>query len=81
MLFASAKVLKNPGFLEIMGRPGNDENKEEESAGLLKLAGQLKTGDPLKVDAYEIKEGKTAPAETLYLRFDGACDGKCRTAY
>ena len=23
-LFASAKVLKNPGFLEIMGRPGND---------------------------------------------------------
>ena len=44
-----------------MGRPGNDENKEEESAGLLKLAGQLKTGDPLKVDAYEIKEGKTAP--------------------
>lgn len=60
-LFASAKVLKNPGFLEIMGRPGNDENKEEESAGLLKLAGQLKTGDPLKVDGYEIKEGKTAP--------------------
>ena len=60
-LFASAKVLKNLGFLEIMGRPGNDENKEEESAGLLKLAGQLKTGDPLKVDGYEIKEGKTAP--------------------
>lgn len=60
-LFASAKALKNPGFLEIMGRPGNDENKEEESAGLLKLAGQLKTGDPLKVDSYEIKEGKTAP--------------------
>ncbi len=60
-LFASAKALKNPGFLEIMGRPGNDENKEEESAGLLKLAGQLKTGDPLKVDGYEIKEGKTAP--------------------
>lgn len=59
--FASAKVLKNPGFLEIMGRPGNDENKEEESAGLLKLAGQLKTGDLLKVDGYEIKEGKTAP--------------------
>ena len=60
-LFASAKALKNLGFLEIMGRPGNDENKEEESAGLLKLAGQLKTGDPLKVDGYEIKEGKTAP--------------------
>ena len=60
-LFASAKALKNPGFLEIMGRPGNDENKEEESAGLLKLAGQLKTGDPLKVGGYEIKEGKTAP--------------------
>lgn len=59
--FASAKALKNPGFLEIMGRPGNDENKEEESAGLLKLAGQLQTGDPLKVDGYEIKEGKTAP--------------------
>ena len=59
--FASAKVLKNPGFLEIMGRPGNDENKEEESAGLLKLAEQLKTGDPLNVDGYEIKEGKTAP--------------------
>ena len=60
-LFASAKALKNPGFLEIMGRPGNEDNKEEESAGLLKLAGQLKTGDPLKVNGYEIKEGKTAP--------------------
>ena len=60
-LFTSAKALKNPGFLEIMGRPGNEDNKEEESAGLLKLAGQLKTGDPLKVDGYEIKEGKTAP--------------------
>ena len=59
--FASAKALKNPGFLEIMGRPANEDNKEEESAGLLKLAGQLKTGDPLKVDGYEIKEGKTAP--------------------
>ena len=59
--FASAKALKNPGFLEIMGKPANEDNKEEESAGLLKLAGQLKTGDPLKVDGYEIKEGKTAP--------------------
>lgn len=59
--FASAKALKNPGFLEIMGRPANEDNKEEESAGLLKLAGQLKTGDPLNVDGYEIKEGKTAP--------------------
>ena len=59
--FASAKALKNPGFLEIMGKPANEDNKEEESAGLLKLAGQLKTGDPLNVDGYEIKEGKTAP--------------------
>ena len=85
-LFASAKVLKNPGFLEIMGRPGNDENKEEESAGLLKLAGQLKTGDPLKVDGYEIKEGKTAPPKrytsgSMVLAMENAGQLICAIAY
>ena len=59
-LFASAKVLKIRDSLKSW------EDREmmkirKKKVGLLKLAGQLKTGDPLKVDGYEIKEGKTAP--------------------
>ncbi|MBO5522940.1 MAG: DNA topoisomerase III, partial [Roseburia sp.] len=61
--FASAKELKKPGFLDIVGRPKNEgENEEEkESSGLLLLAKQLKTGDELFVHGFELKEGKTNP--------------------
>lgn len=63
-LFASAKALKDPGFLEIAGRKQQDEENEEEekeSPGLLSIAEQLKQGDELTVNGFEIKEGKTSP--------------------
>lgn len=61
--FASARELKKPGFLDIVGRPKNEgENEEEkESPGLLQAAKQLKTGDELFVHGFELKEGKTNP--------------------
>lgn len=61
--FASAKELKKPGFLDIVGRPKNEgENEEEkESPGLVLLAKQLKTGEELFVHGFELKEGKTNP--------------------
>ncbi|MGN0353310.1 MAG: DNA topoisomerase III [Roseburia sp.] len=63
-LFASAKALKDPGFLEIAGKKQQDEENEEEekeSPGLLSIAEQLKQGDELTVNGFEIKEGKTSP--------------------
>ncbi len=63
-LFASAKALKDPGFLEIAGKkPSEEENEEEEkeSPGLLAIAEQLNKGDELSVNGFEIKEGKTSP--------------------
>ncbi|MDD6305379.1 MAG: DNA topoisomerase, partial [Clostridiales bacterium] len=61
--FASAKELKSPGFLDIVGRPKNDEEngEEKESPGLMLLANQLKNGDELFVDGFELREGKTNP--------------------
>ena len=63
-LFASAKALKDSGFLEIAGKkPSEEENEEEEkeSPGLLAIAEQLNKGDELSVNGFEIKEGKTSP--------------------
>lgn len=62
--FATAKALKVPGYLEIMGKvpeENEDEEKEKNSAGLLEAADSLKNGDELTVQGYEIKEGKTSP--------------------
>lgn len=61
--FASAKALKEPGFLEILGRNREEENEKEEneSPGLFGLAETLKQGDKLKVKEFSIKEGKTSP--------------------
>lgn len=72
--FTSAKVLKNPGYLEIAGIPkkkneGNAENGEssenEESsmdpAVLLSLAERLHQGEEVSVNGYSIKHGKTSP--------------------
>ena len=61
--FSSAKALKEPGFLEILGRNQEEENEKEEaeSPGLLGLSETLKQGDKLNVKELSIKEGKTSP--------------------
>lgn len=67
-LFAGAKALKVPGFLEIAGRrqdaekeSSKDENEETDSPGLLELADQLTEGQELPVNGYSLKEGSTKP--------------------
>ncbi len=67
-LFAGAKALKAPGYLEVAGkRPaeekeaGREGDEETESPGLLEIADRLKTGDELTVNGYSLKEGSTKP--------------------
>ncbi len=62
-LLASAKDLKKPGFLEIMGKASDDGEKKEETGGkaLLLLADRLKEGDALHTEGYAVREGKTSP--------------------
>lgn len=68
-LFAGAKALKTPGFLEIAGRKQEEEkegsnkedNEETDSPGLLELADQLTKGQELPVNGYSLKEGSTKP--------------------
>ena len=68
-LFAGAKALKAPGFLEIAGRKQEEEkegsnkedNEETDSPGLLELADQLTKGQELPVNGYSLKEGSTKP--------------------
>lgn len=68
-LFAGAKALKTPGFLEITGRRAEEEkengtkegDEENDSPGLMKLADSLKEGDSLTVNGYSLKEGSTKP--------------------
>lgn len=61
--FASAKELKDPGFLEIMGKQQDEDKEEDEKSGrgLLAIAANLKNGDEILVDGLSIKEGKTSP--------------------
>ncbi len=60
---ASAKELKNPGYLEIAGLPKKEEasGEERESPGFMRLAKRLKKGEELLVHGFEIKQGKTTP--------------------
>ena len=68
-LFAGAKALQTPGFLEIAGRKQEEEkegsnkedNEETDSPGLLELADQLTKGQELPVNGYSLKEGSTKP--------------------
>jgi len=70
-LFASAKVLKTLGYLEVMGKTLDDveeEDKDKDNEApaknakkLLALADTLKQGDKLSINGYAIKEGKTSP--------------------
>lgn len=67
-LFAGAKAIKTPGFLEIAGRRQEEEKEsskedgeESDSPGLLQLAEQLVKGQELSVNGYSLKEGSTKP--------------------
>ncbi|SFP95493.1 DNA topoisomerase-3 [Lachnospiraceae bacterium XBB1006] len=78
--FTSAKVLKNPGFLEISGRQSVKEDEEEEPKNQdawLAFAKGLSEGDALSVQGLEVKEGKTKPPKrytsgTMVLAMENA---------
>ena len=71
--FAGAKMLKNPGYLEIAGRkqdeekenskddPSSDDAEIKESPGLFEIAEKLVKGGELSVNDYSLKEGSTKP--------------------
>lgn len=63
--FAGTKALKSPGWLEVAGKLQEDDKDEkdegEKNESLLKTADSLKQGDILRIDDFEIKEGKTSP--------------------
>ncbi len=66
-LFASAKQLIEPGYLEVAGIPAAESKKREENQqdaeneGLFVLASKIKSNDRLYAEQYEIREGKTSP--------------------
>ena len=51
--YASARVLKTPGYLEIAGVP-KKEDEDTDPKELLHLADRLKKGDEISVDGYEV---------------------------
>ena len=71
--FAGAKMLKNPGYLEIAGRkqdeekenskedPAGDDPEMKESAGLFEIAEKLVKGEEVSVNGYSMREGSTKP--------------------
>lgn len=67
--FASAKTLKEPGFLIVSGKAveedkedkGEDNDKVNDCESLLKLTENMKQGDVISVGGFELKEGKTSP--------------------
>ena len=77
---ANAKVLKTKGYMEISGVPKSadgEEESEQQKQNLLELAEQIKAGDEIIVDSYDIKEGKTSPPKrytsgTIILAMENA---------
>ena len=73
--FANGKILKEAGYLEVMGKAtvekepseetaeteANEEDDEDKNQKLLRLSQQLQAGDVISVESLEIKEGKTNP--------------------
>ena len=71
--FASAKVLKDPGYMKVSGMPQEkekgsgkeDEEEESEFTGskeeLIRFCGSVKKGDIVPLKGLQIKEGKTSP--------------------
>ena len=86
--YAGGKVLREKGYLEVTGNlktqeSKSDENSEDENAELnqgqklMQLVGNLKAGDEVNVNGYEIKEGKTSPPKrytsgTIILAMENA---------
>ena len=81
-LFSSVKILSKKGYMEIAGvmkQNDDDENELSEDGKKKVLASieKLKKGDPIDVDSYEIKEGKTSPPKrynegTMMLAMENA---------
>ena len=70
--FTSSKVLKEPGYFVITGQDkaktaskqdnsDTDEDPEEDNGSLAALIVNLKKGDTVKLEGFEIKTGKTSP--------------------
>ena len=72
--YSYVKVLKEKGYLEVVGFPSKEKDKKDESSdtgdaadevsdneALLNLLSSLTKGSPLSVNKLETKEGKTAP--------------------
>ena len=72
--YSYVKVLKEKGYLEVVGFPSKDKEKKDESSdtgdaadevsdneALLNLLSSLTKGSPLSVNKLETKEGKTTP--------------------
>ena len=72
--YSYVKVLKEKGYLEVVGFPSKEKDKKDEDSGtgdasdevsdneaLLNLLSSLTKGSPLSVNKLETKEGKTAP--------------------
>ena len=72
--YSYVKVLKEKGYLEVVGFPSKEKEKKDESSdtgdaadevsdneALLNLLSSLTKGSPLSVNKLETKEGKTTP--------------------
>ncbi|MCR4808019.1 MAG: topoisomerase C-terminal repeat-containing protein [Lachnospiraceae bacterium] len=80
--FATTKVLKKKGYMEITGvskQKDDDEAElsEEGKKKVLAFIEKLKKGDAVPVDSFEIKEGKTSPPKrytegTMMLAMENA---------
>ncbi len=77
--FANFKRLKSPGYLVIAGIPSAEKKSDEEKVTpeMLEHLGNLKKGEKLPVNAFDIKEGETTPPKryssgTLILAMENA---------
>jgi len=66
--FLSVRLLKDPGYLRVMGnqekadkKDGEEEESEGDQEQLYRMLSGIRKGDRLAVDGYEIREGKTSP--------------------
>ena len=67
-LFASAKILTNPGYMKISGIPKKSESNQDDEdddsfskEDFIKFVEAIKEGDEISSNGFEIKEGKTSP--------------------